>query len=395
MYLLCGPLEELIMISSLYKYVFSILACLFLLIIYRKSGKKIDLNPVDSVMAFLIITNIIVRMCYLPFESRSNYPGLSIYQVFFGVRYYALPYLMIFLVFFKEIDITFIKNLVNVQYFLLFFAIFFECYFIVFFLDSEYFTWYSQFQVVNCFEISFPLIFFISHLSEKKAINFLSFLFLVLFLFLAANYGRRGITIDHLLYIIGGIVIKISSSGYGKKVAPYIFFLLIVLFIIFPFISDFLNNLYIFERGLDQDALSESREKVFNDFFNDFNSKSGWWFGRGFDGSFERSDTVYDTGLADYVENGFLQVILKMGLIFLIPMVYFLIKGFFLSYYKSSNDLSKSIGLLLLIFLIGMFPFNVPDFSGKFLIIWVFISLAFSPKVRKFSNADIIQIINS
>jgi O-antigen ligase len=395
LFLLAFTFEDVFRINSIYKYIFSITAFILIIIVFFKSKNNKNLSDFDRVMVYIMLLNILFRLLYMPFESRINYAHLSFLQVFFGVRFYALPYVIILFLLMKEFEFTFIKLLMGLQYKLLFFAIFFELLFIAFFTDNEFFGWYSQIQVIWTFELSFPLIFLICHLSEKKWINLLSIIYLILFLYITANYGRRGLTIDHVLFIAAGVIIKSSSKYYKSKFLPYLVLIILILAAITPFILDGIGNLYIFERGLDQESLNDSRQNVFDDFFEDFARNSSWYLGRGMDGSFTRKDTVFDSGTADYIENGFLQIILKMGLLFLIPMIYLFFKGFYLSYFKSNNDFSRSIALLLVIYILGMIPFNVPDYSSKFLIIWIFLSMSFSKKIRQFSNLDIKNIINS
>jgi hypothetical protein len=42
-----------------------------------------------------------------------------------------------------------------------------------------------------------------------------------------------------------------------------------------------------------------------------------------------------------------------------------------------------------------MIPFNVPDYSSKFLILWIFISISFSKKIRNYNNLEIKEVLNS
>ena len=150
---------------------------------------------------------------------------------------------------------------------------------------------------------------------------------------------------------------------------------------------------YVFQRGFNKEAFDASRSTVFEAFFLDFNSTSDWIIGRGIEGTVLRAASTGDIG--ELIENGFLVVILKGGLLYLIPFLIILLRASYLGFYKSNNDLVKALAYLILIYIIIMFFFNIPSFTTKYIFLWISVSVCFTPEIRSTNNDEIFKKINS
>jgi predicted membrane protein len=140
-------------------------------------------------------------------------------------------------------------------------------------------------------------------------------------------------------------------------------------------------------------GFEESRSRVFTDFFEDFNSSSDWLFGRGLEGTVRR--TIMEEGISNTIENGFLFLILKGGLIYTALFVVILLRASYLGVFKSKNDIVKALASLIFIHVVMMLYFNLPDYSTRYVLIWIFASVCFTPEMRNLSNEEVHYAINS
>jgi hypothetical protein len=138
----------------------------------------------------------------------------------------------------------------------------------------------------------------------------------------------------------------------------------------------------------------ESREVVFRDFFSDFKSTKDWIFGRGIDGKILRTINIEQGIRGDTIENGFLTIILKGGLLYAIPFTFILLRASYLGFFRSKNDLSKALASICLIHIIMMFYSSIPEYSTRYIFIWISVSACFTPQIREYSNEEIYQAIN-
>jgi hypothetical protein len=61
----------------------------------------------------------------------------------------------------------------------------------------------------------------------------------------------------------------------------------------------------------------------------------------------------------------------------------------FYSFFKSKNDLSKALAYYILIYLLGIYLFNLPYFISKYLLNWIAVATIFNPSLRFISNDDL------
>ena len=114
---------------------------------------------------------------------------------------------------------------------------------------------------------------------------------------------------------------------------------------------------------------------MFEDFNNDFTSNNDWIFGRGLEGRVYRS--IHSEGSSETIENGFLTILLRGGLLYLVPFILILLRASYLGLFCSRNDLAKALGCIILIHFLGMFAFNLPDYSGQYILVWISVSACY------------------
>ena len=125
----------------------------------------------------------------------------------------------------------------------------------------------------------------------------------------------------------------------------------------------------------------ESREHIVDLFFEDFNSSpKDWIFGRGIFGEFQGGILATDenTGLRNSIENGYLNLILKGGCIYLGLLTIISSKAIYNGLIKSKNLLCKAFAGIILIYFIDMIGFGLPSPMLRYIIVFVAIGGCYS-----------------
>lgn len=144
----------------------------------------------------------------------------------------------------------------------------------------------------------------------------------------------------------------------------------------------------------------ESREEILNEFFFQMNPGTfDFYIGRGMFGEFYSNTLGTDqygelgAGMRDVIENGYLQLILNFGFIFVFCFTLLSLIGFYYGFFKSKNILAKACGSILLINLIDMIGFGVPELNYRYLVIFLSIPFLFDRQFRNLSDLEISKIL--
>ena len=109
-----------------------------------------------------------------------------------------------------------------------------------------------------------------------------------------------------------------------------------------------------------------------------------WIIGRGSDGEYFCPD-IEENQLTDYrntIETGYLQTILKGGLISLILFLLIAIPAIIKGIFFSKNTLSKAAGIWILMNIINSYPTVVNGFDLPYLLVWISIGICYSQQIR-------------
>ena len=244
------------------------------------------------------------------------------------------------------------------------------------------------FEVINTYidgALLFLLFFINRFNSKEKKIIYCT---LIVTLFCSAYFGRRGVLLSYVLALVFSVIITLLTSNIKYKI-QYIFALIIVLicsyYVVFHFASDYFS--FIIGRIFD-DTRSGVNDDVMEQVFN----SDKMLIGRGFMGTYY--NTYY--GYRDGIETGYLQLILKGGLIYLILMSIYFIPAIFLGIFKSRNISIKICALYLILFVI---IFNVASsnisFSLRYIIAIFCTNMIYNNHCRRLKNNDVNNIIKS
>lgn len=160
------------------------------------------------------------------------------------------------------------------------------------------------------------------------------------------------------------------------------------------------NKYKIKKTGLFASILERGDENTRTDvelyFYSDLKTKD-WIIGKGINGQYYCPDIFegQEDDFRSYIETGYLQIILKGGIIQFFLFLLMAIPAVILGIFFSKNLLTKSAGIWVLIMLYGLYPATINTFSPRYLLLWIAIGICFSKKIRNLSDYHIQQIFET
>ena len=280
--------------------------------------------------------------------------------------------------------------------FIIIFGIFyllFNAFFIKDLLNSNTSSKRSQTIVETLSSLSLPCGFIILTSVYHTKKRFLTALGIVIIaLAFAIIRARRGLILMYSEFLFFGYLFYFFKSK-SRIIILYFTLLLTLLGFLYAFqlYKPTDNKIFGFllEKG-DEDT----RTGIELYFYDDMKSKD-WIVGRGIEGQYFCPDIEEDqvTNYRKNIETGYLQTILKGGLIslglFLLIALPAVIKGVFFS----KNIFSKAAGIWVLLSIINSYPTIVNGFTLEYLLVWFSIGICYSSKIRQMSELDILMAI--
>ena len=386
---LCSPAESLYGIPVIVKYLIAVFV-IATIIYYKisKPSKPASGGLFNTVIVFFIVWSIILTLFTV-----MKFKGIFDLQRALAVPFFFLPYVLPIFILYTKFDLEFFKQLFNCASILIIPALLMQLVIILTGLSLE--NYGEKVARIEIFDLGSGFLLLTSHISNRKRISNFILVYTLLMIVLFAVFGRRGVLMQYFFLLFFMIVIRLRSSFLNREERMKIYFAGLFLTLFIVAFGHFVQSSYAFQRGFTKDALEESRGVVFEAFFSDFNSTTDLIFGRGLGGTVLRSLMDKDARYMDTIENGFLTILLKGGLLYLIPFVLILLRAFYLGCFRSNNDLSKALAFLILLYVIGMFYFNLPNFSTSYFFIWISIVACFTPEIRNMNDEEISNAINA
>lgn len=208
-------------------------------------------------------------------------------------------------------------------------------------------------------------------------------------LFLAALLARRNFIVTFGDFIIFSYLIYIFSRNQPlktkfRKFITFLFFIVGVLFIYFA------NEDVLFGK-LSGRLTENSREPVLDAYLLDMTTQD-WIIGKGMEGTYYMPNFEENVDSRFLIENGYLQVILKTGIVGLVLFLLIALPAAFLGLIKSKNIISKAAGAIVFLWLIDMFPWGMPAMNIRYILLWTCISISYSKTIREIPDETISKL---
>jgi len=317
-----------------------------------------------------------------------NYDSIKamIVDANYGGVIYLVPFVILlpqkFIYFNKLFDAIFILAIV----FLIFNILFFHQLLDRSMETQEVIEFLAKFLALPC---GFILLTYKYHSGTRKLISLTVLLLALLF---SIYKARRGLSLISATILTGAYFLYLFNT----KRTILIIYLSVLMAISGIYYLSTIYNIknngllsFIAKRGEE-----DTRTPVELYFYNDMKSND-WMLGRGINGEYFCPDIDEDqlTDYRSYIETGYLQIILKGGLISFGLYLLILIPAFFLGIFNSRNLLSKAAGFWIFVSFISLYPSTVNTFSLNFILVWISVSICYSKKIRKFSDKEIEELL--
>ncbi len=236
---------------------------------------------------------------------------------------------------------------------------------------------------------AFILLTFLYHNNKKVAIAIVTILITILFSLIRA---RRGL-------------ILIASSLSFFSILLYFFYSrrkLIIIYssiLLFSIAAAYSNSLYhvnsnkllgfLYERG------TEDTRSTVEIFFDEDMNTTDWLIGRGINGKYYCPGVEEADDYRTVIETGYLQIILKGGIISLGLLLLILVPAVIQGIFFSKNLLSKAAAIWIIQFLSNLYPRTPVDFTLTYFMVWVCVGICYSRVVRKMSDNEIRNSVYS
>lgn len=240
---------------------------------------------------------------------------------------------------------------------------------------------------------------FLAYAKKRKTVMIFAFLVFCIVCFQLA--GERALMLFFLLSIMGYIGVKMGIPNVIWKiamVAGVVISIGILIYSLYYGISIFevLQDMYLDK----DDIVQDTRSFIFYELSEDLTSNHLWLFGKGMLGTcysryFDNStnpdaDSAYRIGL----EVGFLQYLLKGGLLYLALIMSTFIGAVYNALFRSKSEFMKIIGVLLFAnFVLSCVSFG-PSFNMWNFHIWIIIGLCFAKPFLDLTDSEIKQLMH-
>lgn len=221
---------------------------------------------------------------------------------------------------------------------------------------------------------------------HNNKIRFISFLTVMLCLVISTITARRNIMITFANFLTFAMILVLLSSRNSIKNKLYILTIFLGIVITSYFI--FLNYQEKLFGKITEHIDSNTRELVFSLFFKDMSTKD-LIIGRGFLGEYYCPGAQTGVDNRFLIESGYLQMILKGGIISLVLFLLIALPAAYLGIIKSKNILSKAAGTIVILWLIDMFPWGMPAINIRYILVWTCIGICYSKVIRNLSEKEL------
>jgi hypothetical protein len=160
------------------------------------------------------------------------------------------------------------------------------------------------------------------------------------------------------------------------------FFPLLIVFFLSMYATSIFRNKRSDAFTLIRERVNEDTRSNVEDYFHLDMDKKDWIIGRGIEGIYYCPTGATESGYRTVIETGYLQIILKGGIISLGLLLLIALPAIFMGLFYSRNILSKAAAIWILFWLIAMFPTTVASFTLNYLLVWISIGICYSRKIR-------------
>lgn len=382
-YAIGGNVHINLKIAQLFQFIGLTLFLLFAILL-------IEFRLKSSYLTFLLILFIgwsfyvIIRGIHLDYTSVKY----LLLDADYGAMFYFVPLILLL-----PQDFTYFKKLFSVIIILGIFYLIYDILFIRELLDRSTDTQdVVEILVRNLgMPCGFILLTYKYHTDKKKL---LALIVMILSLLFSIYKGRRGLSTTLLCILIPAYFQYLFSTK-SKVLTVYASILFMISALMYASSIYRIGNNKLFG-FIAQRGTEDTRTPVEDYFYSDMKEKD-WIIGRGVNGEYFCPDVVPDqeTNYRSLIETGYLQIILKGGLVRLILLLLIALPAVILGLFFSRNILSKAAAFWIIMALISLYPATVESFNLQYFLVWISIGICYSKKMRKLPDSTFMEAMKT
>lgn len=253
---------------------------------------------------------------------------------------------------------------------------------------SVFFIQFFEFQLF----LLLPVFYLIITIPFRRAGGKILILLITISIIIVSFTNRAGLLRILISYSILGAFYLMQSIKINKKLLIFLVFLVLMI----PIVSLYLGmkGVSIFQVVLGEDTngysqlnpYADTRTFLYYEVFQDIILNKSLVFGKGLNAGYESYS--FNTFNRQVVEVGFLQLLLKTGVIGSVLYFAVIISAIFKALGRSGSLFMKALGLLLTGYLIMFFVENVLAYNLLNIIVWFSVGMCYSPTLRGMNSKD-------
>ncbi len=241
-----------------------------------------------------------------------------------------------------------------------------------------------------------PVFYIILTIPLRSGLGKLFVILISVSIILVSLTNRAGLLRILISYSIVAVYYLILYLKINKKLLAFLIFLILLLppvalymgikgESIFELIMGNNNNEYS-----QLDPTVDTRTFLYYEVFQDLKSNKAFLFGKGLNaGYYSAAFVTYNRPI---VEVGFLQIILKMGIVGFLLYVIVILRALFRALKRSKSVFIKSLGLLLASYLLMLFVENVIAYNLLNILIWLVVGICYSDEMLNKNDEEIKRL---
>lgn len=205
--------------------------------------------------------------------------------------------------------------------------------------------------------------------------------------------NRAGLLRILISYCILGVYYLMHSVRINKRMLKVLIFIVLMI----PVVSLFLGikGESVFQIVLGEDIneysqmnpYADTRTFLYYEVFQDLRLNKAFLFGKGLNAGY--ASDAFQTYSRQVVEVGFLQILLKTGIIGVILYVWVIFSAVFKALGRSKSLFSKALGILLAGYILILFIENIVAYNLLNVIVWTIVGLCHSQSFRNLDDKEI------
>lgn len=211
---------------------------------------------------------------------------------------------------------------------------------------------------------------------------------------LALILARRSLLLSYAIMILIYIGYKYRYRTKSFK-SRFIFLLSVFSVLSVTFLFFYNYGGYFFETLFDR-ALVDTRTIVEVRFMDDVGiGTHDFIFGKGISGSYYCPEVEQETDVREHIESGYLELILKGGIVFVVLYLLFVLPAIVLGLFCSKNNFCRLAACYCVLFSISFYGIGSNfSFSIRYLILLFCVFICYKSRLRKLSNNQMLEVIN-